>query len=150
MEGLEERIKKLEEFYSWVIDQHNKIAVKVETNDYGLQQVYHALELAGLMKAGEPTAPKKQSTPTPNPIDAINFDIAKIVWDKQDMPGKGPTWFADELKNKGIPDYEKMVKTMKLAKEAKGEAWFWTKMPEGRGFMWLNRDLNGVYRRLKT
>jgi len=83
----------------------------------------------------------------------IDFDIAKISW-VESRPGKNgeKTWYADNVTNKDSVDYRRLVDTMKKVQEGKGNPelfYFWTKMPEGRGFLWFDQSGNGIYRRLK-
>ncbi len=84
------------------------------------------------------------------PSLATDFDIAKIEWAPARDSQKGEqTWYADGTVNKANADWKKLYTAITEAKKVKNSPWFWTKMPEGRGYLWIDQGGNGIYRRLK-
>lgn len=107
----------------------------------------------GIAMAIDEVIQKKSKAIEEKPTTIIDFDIAKINW-AETHPGKNgeKTWYADANVNKDSVDFKKLWESMKKAREAKGNPepfYFWTKMPEGRGFLWFDQSGNGIYRRLK-
>jgi len=109
--------------------------------------------LNGAAMAIDELIQKKGKTLEEESHKMIDFDIAKISW-VESRPGKNgeKTWYGDNVTNKDSVDFQRLVDTMKKAREGKGNPepfYFWTKMPEGRGFLWFDQNGNGIYRRLK-
>ena len=146
------------EFSAWVIEQINKLNVKVDTVAYGQTQICNTLELNGLMKSGEPVSVQKQvpqKTPQ-NPVDAINFDIDKVIWSEPYDSEKGLTWHADAEKNNTNGDFKKLWKDMADVRTFKGlqpgdKFFFGIKTGKYHGqFCWFDQSGNGIYRRQKA
>jgi hypothetical protein len=81
--------------------------------------------------------------------DMATWDKNKVNWRDQGDTGKGHTWLALTMENKGNIDFQHMWEAMNLAYEAKGKPspfYFWTK---DRQFMWFTQTKDGVYRRQK-
>jgi predicted CopG family antitoxin len=78
-----------------------------------------------------------------------DFDIAKIQWAQSRDSEKGEaTWYADANTNKDNVDFKKLWAAIAEVTKAKNTSWFWTKMPEGRGYLWIDQSGSGIYRRL--